>query len=57
MELGRRLRQARRARGLSLEQLSARTGLSLRFLSELERGKAGHRRAGSCGWPKRSAWS
>lgn len=39
--LGRRLREARRACGLSLAQLSERTGLSLRFLSELERGKAG----------------
>lgn len=40
-ELGQRLRHARRARGLSLMQLAERTGLSLRFLSELERGKAG----------------
>ena len=39
--LGRRLREARRACGLSLAQLSERTGLSLRFLSEVERGKSG----------------
>lgn len=39
--LGQRLRRARRAQGLSLVQLSERTGLSLRFLSELERGKTG----------------
>ena len=40
-QLGQRFRQARQRAGLTLEALAARTGLSLRFLSELERGKDG----------------
>lgn len=40
-QLGRLLRQARRKAELTLEDVSARTGMSLRFLSELERGKEG----------------
>lgn len=39
-ELGRALRAQRKAQGLTLEQLSGLSGLGLRFLSELERGKA-----------------
>lgn len=39
-EIGLRLRAARRARGWSLRAAAARLGLSVRFLSELERGKA-----------------
>jgi transcriptional regulator with XRE-family HTH domain len=39
--LGREIRRARQAHDLTLEELAARTGLSLRFLSELERGKSG----------------
>lgn len=41
LQLGQRLRQARHRVGLTLEDLAGRTGLSLRFLSELERGKEG----------------
>ena len=41
LEVGSQLRQARRLRGLTLKDLSERTGLSLRFLSEIERGKDG----------------
>lgn len=40
-QLGQTLRAARQRAGLTLEDLSGRTGLSLRFLSELERGKEG----------------
>lgn len=39
--LGQQIRQARRARGFTLKALAERTGLSLRFLSEIERGKEG----------------
>lgn len=37
-EIGGRLRQLRRERRLSLEELAARTGLSIGFLSQIERG-------------------
>ena len=37
-EIGARLRQLRRERRLSLEELAARTGLSIGFLSQIERG-------------------
>jgi len=40
-KLGQFLRQSRQQAGLTLEELAARTGMSLRFLSELERGKDG----------------
>lgn len=40
-QLGQMLRQARQRAGLTLEALAARTGMSLRFLSEMERGKHG----------------
>lgn len=36
--VGRRLRDLRRERGLSLEQVAARTGLSIGFVSQVERG-------------------
>ncbi len=36
--VGRRIRQLRRARGISLETVGARTGLSIGFLSQVERG-------------------
>ena len=39
--LGLALRAARRANELTLDDLAQRTGFSLRFLSELERGKEG----------------
>jgi len=39
-ELGAALRAQRKAQGLRLEQLSGLSGLGMRFLSELERGKA-----------------
>ncbi len=39
-ELGAALRAQRKAQGLTLEQLSGLSGLGMRFLSELERGKA-----------------
>jgi len=38
-ELGAVLRAERKAQGLTLEQLSGLSGLGMRFLSELERGK------------------
>ena len=38
-ELGAALRAQRKAQGLTLEQLSGLSGLGMRFLSELERGK------------------
>jgi XRE family aerobic/anaerobic benzoate catabolism transcriptional regulator len=37
--LGERVREARRRRGLTLKELAEESGLSLRFLSDLERGK------------------
>ncbi len=40
IELGAILRSRRKAQGLTLEQLSGLSGLGIRFLSELERGKA-----------------
>lgn len=40
-QLGQRLREARQRQGLTLQALAERTGHSLRFLSELERGKPG----------------
>jgi transcriptional regulator with XRE-family HTH domain len=39
-DLGAVIRRARKAQGLTLEQLSGLSGLGVRFLSELERGKA-----------------
>ena len=39
-DLGAALRAQRKAQGLTLEQLSGLSGLGMRFLSELERGKA-----------------
>ena len=39
-ELGTVLRAQRKAQGLTLEQLSGLSGLGMRFLSELERGKS-----------------
>ena len=36
--VGRRLRSLRQARGLSLEKVAARTGLSIGFVSQVERG-------------------
>ncbi|PKL94620.1 MAG: transcriptional regulator [Gammaproteobacteria bacterium HGW-Gammaproteobacteria-8] len=39
-DLGAVIRRARKAQGLTLEQLSGLSGLGIRFLSELERGKA-----------------
>lgn len=40
VRFGERLRETRKAQGLTLEQLSGLSGLGMRFLSELERGKA-----------------
>jgi len=40
VQLGAVLRAQRKAQGLTLEQLSGLSGLGVRFLSELERGKA-----------------
>ena len=37
--VGRNLRQARKAKGLTQEQLSERTGFAQQHLSELERGQ------------------
>ncbi|MBB5021347.1 helix-turn-helix domain-containing protein [Desulfurispira natronophila] len=39
-ELGRLFREERKRQGLTLEELYSLTGLSIRFLSEFERGKA-----------------
>jgi len=39
-ELGAALRAQRKAQGITLEHLSGLSGLGMRFLSELERGKA-----------------
>jgi transcriptional regulator with XRE-family HTH domain len=38
-ELGSAIREARRVRGLRLEDAAAGAGVGVRFLSELERGK------------------
>ncbi len=38
--IGSRLREARRRKGLTLEELSARCGLSAGFLSQVERGRS-----------------
>ena len=38
-QLGQLLRDFRKSKNLTLEQVSGLTGLSIRFLSELERGK------------------
>jgi y4mF family transcriptional regulator len=38
-QLGQALRNARKARGLRLEDLALAAGVGVRFLSELERGK------------------
>jgi len=38
-EFGATLREARRARGLRLQDAAAGAGVGIRFLSELERGK------------------
>jgi HTH-type transcriptional regulator / antitoxin HipB len=38
-EFGAALREARRARGLRLEDVAVGAGVGVRFLSELERGK------------------
>lgn len=38
-QLGASIRRARKAQNLTLEQLSGLSGLGVRFLSELERGK------------------
>lgn len=40
-QLGLQLRQRRQSLGLTLEECARRTGLSLRLLSEMERGKDG----------------
>lgn len=39
-ELGRMFREERKRQGLTLEELYSLTGLSIRFLSEFERGKS-----------------
>ena len=39
-DLGEALRQARRARGLRQEDLAVAAGVGVRFVGELERGKA-----------------
>jgi transcriptional regulator with XRE-family HTH domain len=39
-ELGASIRAARRARGLTLEDVALGAGVGIRYLSELERGKA-----------------
>lgn len=38
-EIGSILRQKRKAQGLTLEQVAQHCGLSMRFVSEVERGK------------------
>lgn len=38
-ELGHLLRERRRGQGLTLKQVSDHTGFSVRFISEVERGK------------------
>lgn len=38
-QLGRAIRQARQAKGLSIEALAAKAGISWRYLSQIERGK------------------
>lgn len=42
-ELGQLVRQRRRANGMSQEELALLAGVGRRFVSELERGKAGVR--------------
>jgi y4mF family transcriptional regulator len=39
LEIGSILRQKRKSQGLTLEQVSQHCGLSMRFISEVERGK------------------
>jgi y4mF family transcriptional regulator len=39
-EIGSILRKKRKAQGLTLEQVAQHCGLSIRFVSEVERGKA-----------------
>ena len=39
-EIGNILRKKRKAQGLTLEQVAQHCGLSIRFVSEVERGKA-----------------
>ncbi len=39
-EIGNILRQKRKSQGLTLEQVAQHCGLSMRFVSEVERGKA-----------------
>ncbi|MCD6476351.1 MAG: helix-turn-helix transcriptional regulator [Anaerolineaceae bacterium] len=39
-EIGNILRQKRKSQGLTLEQVAQHSGLSMRFISEVERGKA-----------------
>jgi hypothetical protein len=39
VEIGRILRQKRKSQGLTLEQVAQHCGLSIRFISEVERGK------------------
>ena len=41
LDVGRRLREIRRARRLTLREVSARAGISESFLSQLERGRSG----------------
>jgi HTH-type transcriptional regulator/antitoxin HipB len=38
-EIGRILREKRKSQGLTLEQVAQHCGLSMRFVSEVERGK------------------
>ena len=39
LEVGKILRQKRKSQGLTLEQVAQHCGLSMRFISEVERGK------------------
>jgi len=39
LEIGNILRQKRKSQGLTLEQVAQHSGLSMRFISEVERGK------------------
>ncbi len=39
LEVGKILRQKRKSQGLTLEQVAQHCGLSMRFVSEVERGK------------------
>ena len=45
-QLGKRIAELRRAKGLSQEQLAARTGYSTEFISLVERGRNGPSVAG-----------